>query len=264
MSPRSGSGLVRLCLASSRTVDRATRLAYGILSGFWLGVLTRDQLHAVVKASYDEGGPQGFYGTDEYNRRGLWEWERNALEEHFAACRSVLVPAAGGGREVFALRRMGLEADGFECHPELVSAANDFLRREGMAPDIRLAPWDGCPEYEKGFDGVIVGWGAYMLIRGREKRVGFLRRLRERVDVGSPILVSFFTGRAGTLPLTARIGNRVARILGRDPVEVGDTMNPHYMHYFTREEIADELRDGGFEMKFFSREGYGHAVGAAV
>jgi hypothetical protein len=242
--------IVRLYFVGQRNLVRFRNLLDALFDGFWLGVLGRQQLYAISGAAFDK---QRIYWTDEYNRQGLWGWEQRTLESHFAECSKLLVAAAGGGREVLALRRQGLEADGFDCHPSIVRFANEFLEREGMAPDIQLAPYDGCPDYEKPHDGAIVGWGAYTQIRGRDRRIRFLKELRKRLKAGSPILVScFIAPRNWSRRVTAVIGNGLARLLGRDPVEVGDSMIPNYVHLFTREELARELEDAGFRPTFFS------------
>lgn len=162
------------------------------------------------------------------------------VDRDFKGCKKVLLAAAGGGREVIALRRCGIEIE-----------ANEFLEREGMVPDIKLAPWDGCPDYDLEFDGVIVGWGAYTLIRGRERRIKLLRELRKRVVAGSPILLSFCTRVEGSRYFRgiARIGNLLALMSRRDSVEVGDSL---------------VFKAAGFEVVSFDRMQYGHAVGRAV
>jgi hypothetical protein len=159
-----------------------------------------------------------------------------------------------------------MQADGFDCHLGLVRSANELLESEGMVPDVRVAPYDGCPDYETEYDGAIIGWGAYTLIRGRDRRIRFLRELREKLKAGSPILVScFITPRhLWLLRVTAGIGNALAPLLGRDRVEVGDSLIPNYAHYFTREELEGEMKEGGFELTFCDTRDYGHGVGVAV
>ena len=167
---------------------------------------------------------------------------------------------------MFALRRLGIDTDGFDSHPELVRFANEMLERKGMAPDIRWAPWDRLPDIEGEYDAVIVGWGAYMHIRRRERRVEFLRELRSVMAAGAPILLSFFvTDEASRyFRWVARIGNPLAWVLRRDPVRVGDSLAPHFSHYFTRERLERELTEGGFQMVRFEAEEYGHAIGRAA
>jgi len=231
--------------------------------GSWLGLLTRTQLHAIGERRYSRDQR---YRSDEYNKTGLWAWEKDVLDRDFVGCRHVLLAAAGGGREVIALRRRGIEVEGFESDPDLVRFANQLLEREGMTPDIHLVPWDCTPDGEGNRDGVIVGWGAYMHIRGKERRVLFLRGLRSRLTAGSPILLSFNTRRDGSPYFRgiAAIGNVVAFLLRRDSIEIGDSLVPNYAHYFTEAQLEAEMAAGGFEMISFEHREFGHAVGRAV
>lgn len=257
------SALVHLYLKIRSVVSRFSLLVGTVYTGFWLGVLTRKQHHTLGELFYSR---QHFYWTDEWNKRGLFDWEKRVVERSFSECKKLLVAGAGGGREVIALRKLGFDVAGFESHPGFVRFANGLLEREGLVPDIRLAPWDHCPKIDGEYDGVIVGWGAYMHIRGREGRVRFLRELRDMVVMGSPILLSFYTTSENSRHFrwVAWIGGVVARVLGREPVHVGDSLVPNYTHFFTKKRLESELMDGGFEPITFETVEYGHAVGRAL
>ena len=45
--------------------------------------------------------------------------------------------------------------------------------------------------------------------------------------------------------------------------QVGDSLEPNFVHRFTRDEIASELAEGGFELKSFGVTPYGHALARA-
>lgn len=243
-------------------------LAESVWIGARLGVLDRDGVHRLDERYY-AGGKEGEhidYEGDAHNTRGLFDWEKPVVARWFADRGRVLVLAAGGGREVLALRRLGIAADGFECHPGLVAAANDLLARQGLAGDVRVVPRDAAPETETRYGGVIVGWSAYTLVQGRDSRVAMLRGLRALVEPGSPVLVSFFyrDGSPFRHGVIARLGNALRRLHGAEPLEEGDTLGPNFMHLFTEDEIRAELREGGFDPVFYSTEGTGHAVGVAI
>lgn len=238
-------------------------LLSAVFTGVWLGILSRKQLLSVGGVYY---GSERGYWTEEYNNRGLFEWEKRVVDGHFTGCKRLLVMAAGGGREVLALRRLGFQVDGFESDPGLVRFANGLLERKGMIPDIRWAAWDHGPDVDAKYDGVIVGWGAYMLIRGRERRIAFLRELREKAVAGAPILLSFYSTAKDSRYFrgVAKIGDVLARVLRRDRVQVGDCLAPNYTHFFTRERLESELVEGGFEPVSFEHLEYGHSVGRAL
>lgn len=185
------------------------------------------------------------------------------LEKYFHGCASLLVTGAGGGREVLALRKLGFAADGFDCDPLLVEYANNLLERERFIPNIQLVPRDHCPDTGRKYDGLIVGWGSFMLIQGRKQRIAFLKRLHAQAHVASPILLSFFTrtGNGLYLKTSKTIGNTLRRMLKREALTLGDDLIPHYVHHFNEEDVAAELTAAGFQLKYYSTNLYGHAVG---
>jgi hypothetical protein len=252
-------------------LDKALAATRACFVGFWLGVLTREDIHAIDKEYYtrskkDLPGEINFH-SKEYNRSGLWEFEKRALAEHFADCKRLLVIAAGGGREVLALQRMEFQVDGFESHPDLVAVANRLLREEGAQANVRLIPRDSAPNTGDVYDGIIVGWGAYMLVQARQRRVALLQQLRAQSQAHAPILISFFvrpSESSRVYDLCAFTANVIRGALGREPVEPGDWLTPDYVHYLTQDEVASELSEGGFNLVHYDTSGYGNAVGVAV
>jgi hypothetical protein len=237
--------------------------ARAVFVGTWLGLLDRHALHAADELYYRRARR---YHDESYNLSGLYAWEAAALDRHFQSCRSLLLTSAGGGREVVGLERRGLEVFAFECHPELVQLANEVLSREGLNARIALAPRDECPTGMPMCDGVIVGWGGYMLMQQRTRRIRFLQQLRAHVPAGGPLLVSFFARHRDTryLRLTATIANGLRMVRGRERAEVGDDLAPNFVHHFSEDEIASELEAGGFRIVEFSRAGHPHAIARAV
>jgi hypothetical protein len=251
----------RLYRRSVPIFTRLLKLQRAVFNGVWLGVLGRDSLHAVDELYYDQ---HPLYHGDAHNLSGLNSWERQVLDRYFQQCRSLLVSSAGGGREVIALQKLGFDADGFECHAGLVETANRLLAgEEGLRPSIVHAPRDECPHLERRYDGAVVGWGGYMLIQTRTRRIEFLRTLGRQLVPGGPVLVSFFHrgSDTGYFRFVAVLGSWLRRLQRLDRVQVGDSLEPNFVHFFSRAEIASELEAAGFEMVFFSTQGYAHAVG---
>ena len=262
MTPACDSPALRLCLFSRRWLRKLFILLDACLVGFWLGVLKRETLYGLDEGYYSA---QAMYCDEAYNCQGLWPWERAVIDRYFQSRQRLLVTSVGGGREVLALRRLGYTVDGFECHPRFVACANRLLQKAGYAPDVELAPRDQCPPGAKIYDGLIVGWGAYMLIQGRGRRIAFLKKLRLRVKAGAPVLLSFFhrTGTSRRFKVIVGVGNALRSMLGRDRLCLGDDLRPNYVHHCSREEIMAELQQSGFELVFYATESYGHAVGIA-
>jgi hypothetical protein len=254
---------VKLYRRSRQVFEGLLSALQGAFTGFWLGLLHRDLLHSLDKAYYDSCEQ---YLQEEYNQLGLWKWEQEAIGTYFRGCKRLLVGGAGGGREVLALSRLGYQVDAFECHPRFVSFANELMKRESLPCIVRLAPRDAAWESGSTYDGVVVGWGSYMLIAEKARRVQFLRQLRAQAAAGAPILLSFFcrSRKDRRYPIIAAVGNLVRWARGRERLELGDDLQPNYVHFFTRDEIASELREAGFELQYFGKQGYGRAVGIAV
>lgn len=232
--------------------------------GWWLGILADDDFDALAGIQYTRWP---HYRDDDYNASGLKEWEARAIRDHFPGKGALLVGAAGGGREVVALARLGYRVDAFDCVEPLVEYCRCALARFGTVARVIGAPPGEVPAGLHHYDGLIVGWGGYMHIPGRARRVAFLQALRRHVDAGAPLLLSFFTRSESARGLLWTY--RIARVLRRlrrsaDTVEIGDTIDGTFDHHFTRKEVEGELTAGGFELVAHSESPYGHAVARAV
>lgn len=248
---------------------RTIRFVSAVFTGFWLGLLSKSDLEAVDDAYYvgsGKGRSTLDYRSSEYNKRGLFGWERRAIDEFFPAGGKLAVLGAGGGREVLALRQLSFSVDGWECQPEFVNAANELLRAQGLEPSVSLVPRDSVPAGRTVYDGLIIGWGAYTLVSGRARRVALLQALRSKIKPGGPILLSFHGRSTGDMRyrIAATVGNLGRRLLGRERVEVGDYLAPNYVHQFTEEEVASELAAGGFEIRAFTPGADASAVAVAI
>ena len=224
-------------------------LAHGsraLLNGFWLGVLSSEALRAVDERYYDQAAS---YRTPDWNERGLFPWERDLITAHFGEGSRVAVLSAGGGREVLALLLEGYEAVGYEPHPALVSYAEAFLAERGHPSRVRPVARDEFPGDPGKVDGVVVGWGGFPLMRGRERRISLLHDAHHHLPPGGPVLLSFFERLGGReLLVTARIANAIRSLLGRPPVELGDTLAPNPVHVFNRQTFVEEIAAAGFEV----------------
>ncbi|MEO8692732.1 MAG: hypothetical protein ABI658_04395 [Acidimicrobiales bacterium] len=254
--------LTRVFFSSGRVLDGGIRATRGAVDGFWLGLLGPRQVARIDETYFEH---QRMYLDEGYNRQGLWAWERAAIDTFFADASRLAVTGAGAGREVLALLELGHDAVGYECNEMLAEFGNDLTIASGYGLRIHAAERDKWPAPAVGFDGAVIGWGSYMHIAGRRRRVKFLADARSALPDGAPILLSFFARRGTSVRFRAvlRVGNSFRRLRGRDVLEAGDALAPLYAHFFTKDEVAGELDEAGFELVQYATEPYAHVVGRA-
>ncbi len=237
-------------------------IARGLWAGLWLGLLNREHLHRIDQFSYSSS--KSFPGVD-HNLSGLFSWEAQTIDHYFQGRRRLVLLGAGAGREVAPLLERNFEVDAFECHEGLREAGNSLLAQHEPPGAIQAMERDRCPHLEGNYDGVIVGWGMYTLIQGRERRIQLLKDLRASVERGTPMLLSFYLlgGPKRRYRVAAQFGNVIRAILGRERLEFGDDLSPSYGHFFSRGTIDEELRAAGWHLEFLDRRTYPHAVAIA-
>ncbi len=236
-----------------------SRLYYGVSTvhkALWLGFLSDRSLRALTEYHYrsTEGGESqdvDYFG-EEFNLTGLRYWERTSLDRYFRDCRSVLVGAAGGGREMLALARRCERVDGFECNDRLADACRRFLQSQGVEARVLDAEPDAVPDDLGVYDGALLGWCALMHVVGRRNRIELLSGFHQHLEPGGPLLLSVSL-RKGSISVrtTHRVANAIRFLLRREPVEVGDRITNTFDHGTTHDELRDELAEAGFEMVLF-------------
>lgn len=263
--------VIRAYRSASRWRRRFLTVTNGCFDGFWLGMADRATLARLDEGFYSNGadvleGRTFTYADEQYNLGGLQAWEAAAIDAHFPPGTRVLVTGAGGGREVIALLERGFDAVGYEPNADLAAAGAALLRKHGHGERLSACERDAFPAAASSCDALVVGWGSYMLIPGRARRVAFLRAGRQVMPEGAPLLCSFFVRRPGNRyhAIVTRTANVVRRIRRAERAELGDMIGDNYVHSFTRGEIASELSAGGFRLIAFEREPYGHAVAVAA
>jgi 2-polyprenyl-3-methyl-5-hydroxy-6-metoxy-1,4-benzoquinol methylase len=196
----------------------------------------------------------------EYLAQGLQGWEVEALLNHFPPAGTILVAAAGGGRETLALGAMGYEATAFDPSHHLLDKFRSLAAEHGRI--VRAAPSE-VPAFGERFDGVVIGWGGYTHVPESARRAAFLRALARQMKPGAPLLMSFFLRRAdGWRSRTATlVANAMRRTLRLAPtVEAGDSMTDKFEHRFTEQEVANELTAAGLRLLVFKPRPFPHAV----
>ncbi|HUT02981.1 MAG TPA: hypothetical protein VM163_03730 [bacterium] len=255
-------------LFTRRLLARIQNGVKAVHRGFFLGFLDPSELQVLTNHHYTstQSGDSGDvnYHDAAYNLSGLRYWEQRVIEKYFADCRSILLGSAGGGREVLALSRMGFLVDAFECNPQLMAKCQSFLELHGVEATVIQAEPGGVPVTLGTYDGAILGWGAYIHVFGRRRRVELLREFRQHLCPGAPLFLSFWAKRNSmSRRLSYRLAKFIRAIRGAEPVEAGDSISSTFDRSFTENEVREELAEAGFEMVFYSEESFGHAVGRA-
>ncbi|MEA1886972.1 MAG: SAM-dependent methyltransferase [Bacteroidota bacterium] len=251
--------IARISSLSLQCMAKVYHFMNAVMTGFWLGVMGDKSLDQADDLHYKRSSK---YIDDSYNRSGLFRWEKVAIEKYFSKARAILLLAAGGGRETYALSKMGFEVDSYECNKALVEYGNQFLQRNVIKARIEYLPRDAVPAEVKKFDGVIVGWGAYTHIRGKKNRISFLEKLKSFLRNEAPLMVSFLYIEERTRQ--DRIVNKVSNFLKifskKGKRETGDWLQSGFVHYFTEEEIKNELIEAGYRVIGFNSVDYGCIV----
>jgi hypothetical protein len=248
---------------ADRWFRRFGELMTAVHEGVWLGCLSADDLNAVTAKHFDESQ---YFASSAHNLSGFLDWERPLLARYFRRGSRILVAAAGAGREILALRKMGFDAEGFECSLPLVRASQEIFDQLGESKYLVHCPADTVPPGPPIYDGLIVGWSAYTHIPSKPRRTAFLQALRQRALPHSPLLISFFTRLPNSYDDVVYRTARLCRSFGdKELLSRGDRLEwSRYVHRFTREEVEAEFKTAGFKIEQYSEEnGGGQAVGTA-
>jgi SAM-dependent methyltransferase len=236
---------------SSRVIDWASHLFRIARSELVVRFASEEFFGRYNEAVY---GSHGEYVSGSVNFRDeLFPWETQAIRDYFPPPPArVLIGGAGGGREAFALARMGYEVVAFEPSKGLVRSMADNIS-EGLRVDVYRSAYELLPilldprvdtptaslKRMKPFDAAILGWGSFTHIRTPERRLQALASFGEVTN--GPILMSFLS-RVGHIQRLPQILSRVSPI----PMcyDRGDEfrLQMGYIHFFNRGELL-ELAD---------------------
>jgi hypothetical protein len=181
-----------------RRIENVVELCTGAILG---SALRDDEKEALSIDLYDVSF------RPENDHDGLYAWEAQWFERRLPSPpASILVGAAGAGREASALRSFGYRVRAFEpsssacrlCEltlgSELVDQASyqDFMATVLHAKETRLRL-----SREAKFDAMLLGWGSFGHVLRRADRLELLRAC-DQIAPGGPILLSVFEPTAAT------------------------------------------------------------------
>jgi hypothetical protein len=236
-----------------------TEFLDALFSGFWLGVMSRKSLDYSDELYYNR---TKYYSEEKYNKSGLFDWEKPFIEKYFTGGHTILLIAAGAGRETLALTGLGFEVESYECNPGLIEVGNSLLEKSKTDKRIKYLPRNSVPAEVSKYDGIIIGWGAYSHIEGREKRLSFLNALKPFFQENTRLMISFIwiTRKSWKDRMIINISNFFRFFRRKEKSEQGDRLVPDFIHYFDEEEIRKELGQSGFRIVDFSIKDYGCLV----
>ncbi len=248
--------IARLSHLSFRFLKNLTNFLDAFFSGFWLGVMGQKSLDFSDELYYNRTKS---YTDEKYNLSGLFEWEKPMIQKYFSNTKILLLIAAGGGREVLALSKMGFKVDSYECNPALIEYGNTLLQKNGIDNRINFLPRNSVPAENKKYDGIIIGWGGYSHIPGNKKRLFFLAGLYPFLNKETPLMISFLWTNKRTRrdKITKNISNFFRFFTKKDKTVLGDKLEPDFIHYFTEEEIKNELIQSKYKILDYNAKDYG-------
>jgi len=248
--------IAKLSHFSFRFLKNLTNFLDAAFSGFWLGVMSEKSLDFSDELYYNRTKS---YTDEKYNQSGLFEWEKPMIQKHFSNAKSILLIAAGGGREALALNRMGFEVDSYECNPSLIEYGNALLQKNGIKNKIKYLPRNSVPDEIKKYDGIIIGWGAYSHMSGSRKRHSFLTGLYLLLHKDTRLMISFLYARERSRrdKIVKSLSNFFRIFSKKDKTELGDKLEPDFIHYFTEEEIKSELIQSNYKILDYNVKDYG-------
>lgn len=231
-----------------------------IAEAFWMAVLSKKAVEKIDDYHYKHSKK---YLGKTFNSSALNNWESAIISQFFNHCKTLMVLASGGGREVYALSKKGYDVEGYECNAQLVEFSRNFLREEGLSSDIAWVAPNHCPDNGKIYDGIILGWGAYIHVRGKKQRIILLKEINSHLQSGSPFLLSFWFANEIMDNYCLKLGKYnhfFCKIFRTAPIEKGDRLYPFSGHYFSQTDIAEELNEAGFSVVYQEGYPYGHTV----
>jgi ubiquinone/menaquinone biosynthesis C-methylase UbiE len=111
----------------------------------------------------------------------------------------VLEPAVGTGRVLIPLMEAGLEIEGTDNSPEMLTICRARCAERGLQPVLHEGDM-GALSLPERYEAIIVPAGSFLLIERREESLGTLKRFREHLVPGGRLIVDL------ELPTDLRVG----------------------------------------------------------
>lgn len=244
-----------------RTFQRAATLWFYAAGG----AIRLEDLRAAIQREWEDAGRMEW---ENYIASGLMTWERAFYPRFLKPDERVLLIGCGTGRDLLALLELGYRAEGLDVGPHCTATARQLLQKRAL--DIPL--YTGAIEtigLPGRFDAFIFSWFCYSYIPQAATRIHVLRKLREHLNPGGRILVTYVPAKTPRRRLLVRLAQFVAWFSGSgwrpeygDVLHIGDRSRyvVHYEHQFTREGLEGEAPAAGLTVAFHEGQDEGKAV----
>jgi hypothetical protein len=229
----------------------------------------RGRINAFI---YSQSAPYFPGGT--YFEMGLFSWEQRAVAlPAFPRQGCILLGAAGAGREMAALSKMGYEVLAFEPNEQFAEVAKKVAESLSSCETLSASYEDLIDAVQSNmgplvvvrgrrFDAVVLGWGSFSYVMGQDRQRALLSSLR-RAAPSAPVLLSFPPSRAeAKLDRLRPILRRVFRLMRASAPGAGDVFDSKagFIHVFSEAEIQKLAAEAGYEVAFADFTFYPHVL----
>jgi hypothetical protein len=168
----------------------------------------------------------------------------------------VLVAGSGAAGEVVHLSGLGYRVTGFDVLPGMRVAGRRALDEAGVRAELLTASLDDVDLGARRFGAIYFTPLLYSFLAGRDRRIAAIRRLADHLEEGGCLMLSGARPTGPVRRAQLALAWLLRRLRGDRRVERGDwytlymtpvgTIGRSYLHVFTGDELASELRAAGF------------------
>jgi hypothetical protein len=204
--------------------------------------------------------------TSDHHNSTLFDWERRVIDNYFPHPPArILIGAAGGGREMLYLSKMGYDVAGFEPIVSLVNNIQRIIDKNKLLCSLCAGYEEltnGIPIIESNapFQAIILGWTSLAHVGEEPIRKKLFQKLRQLCPAG-PVLVSW-TNTYDTINYKRKMLRSLLMHLGAQRQSIADYYNSYsgFLHPFTVNEIEALAKEGGYSIAMLSRQSHPYAV----
>lgn len=183
--------------------------------------------------------------------KGLTEKESQFVVKYLPGKKRCLVFGSGGGRESFALARMGFEVTGIDTSSVLIENSNRYALQHALTCRFELRDLFKGPTGAEKYDALFATQLLYSAIPTRRRRITFLEKTRTFLAENGVLYLEFWVWPLRRKdPRLFRLKQKVAALCrGNRELEEGDTYlwaAKHFSHIFTEvSEVLGEIEESG-------------------